>query len=105
MRDQRVTGSCAVQYTRVMPFPWLHCTPPHPDGADRRAKVASAELASRAGVLYRLGFTQADATRRLAAAIAWEYETGAQTTIRRPAALSDPAIAKIVADTYARRPG
>jgi hypothetical protein len=89
-----------------MPFPWLHCTPPRPDGADRRAKVATAELASRAGVLYRLGFSQADATRRLAAGIAWEYDTGsAHAAFRRPAALSDQAIAKIVSDTFARRPG
>jgi hypothetical protein len=89
-----------------MPFPWLSCTPPREGGADRRANVASAELASRAGVLYRLGFTQADATRRLAAAIAWEYDTGStHTAFRRPDALSDQAIAKIVSDTYARRPG
>jgi hypothetical protein len=83
-----------------MSFPWLVCTPPRPDGAARRAKVAIAELASRAGVLYRLGFSQAAATRRLTAAIAWEYDAGSP----RPAALSDPAIAQIVADTFARRP-
>jgi len=89
-----------------MPFPWLHCTPPRPDGADRRAKAAIAELASRAAVLYRLGFSQADATRRLAAGVAWEYDTGsARPASRRPAALSDQAIAKIVSDTFARRPG
>jgi hypothetical protein len=89
-----------------MPFPWLHCTPPRSDGADRRAKVASAELASRAGVLYRLGFTQAEATRRLGATIAWEYEAGSKHAAhRRPAALSDQAISKIVSDTFARRPG
>jgi hypothetical protein len=89
-----------------MPFPWLHCTPPRPGGADLRAKVTSDELASRAGVLYRLGFTQADATSRLAAAIAWEYDAGSTPAgFARPAALSDAAIAKIVADTFARRPG
>lgn len=89
-----------------MPFPWLQCTPPRPDGAERRAKVAGAELASRAGVLFRLGFTQADATCRLAAAVAWEYDAGATPgAFRRPDALSDEAIGKIVADTYARRPG
>ena len=89
-----------------MPFPWLHSTPPRSDGVDRRANVASAEIASRAGVLYRLGFSQAAVTRRLAAAVAWEYETGSpHAAHRRPAALSDQAIAKIVADTFARRPG
>ena len=88
-----------------MSFPWLVCTPPRPDGAALRAKVATAELASRAGVLYRLGFSQTDATRRLAAAVAWEYDTGSSRPVyRRPAALSDQAIAQIVADTFARRP-
>ena len=88
-----------------MSFPWLVCTPPRPDGAERRAKVATAELASRAGVLYRLGFSQAAATRRLTAAVAWEYDTGSSRPgYRRPAALSDQAIAQIVADTFARRP-
>jgi hypothetical protein len=89
-----------------MSFPWLHTTPPRPDGAERRASVATAELASRAGILYRLGFSQADATRRLTAAVAWEYAPESQRGAhRRPAALSEPAIAKIVADTFARRPG
>jgi hypothetical protein len=89
-----------------MPFPWLVCTPPHEGGAARRAKVAIDELAARAGVLYRLGFSQDAATRRLAATVAWEYETGAKPgAFHRPAALSDQAIAKIVSDTYARRPG
>jgi len=89
-----------------MPFPWLHVTPPRADGGARRAQVATAELVDRAGVLYRLGFTQAAATRRLAAAVAWEYDVGARKpSYPRPAALSDQAIAKIVADTYARHPG
>jgi hypothetical protein len=89
-----------------MPFPWLHCTPPRRDGVDRHTTVAIAELASRAGVLYRLGFSQPDASRHLVAAVAWEYETGSSHAAhRRPAALSDQAIAKIVADTFARRPG
>lgn len=88
-----------------MSFPWLVCTPPRPDGAERRAKVAAAELASRAGVLFRLGFSQAEATRRLTAAVAWEYDTGSpRPAYLRPATLSDQAIAQIVADTFARRP-
>jgi hypothetical protein len=88
-----------------MSFPWLVCTPPRSDGAERRAKVALAELASRAGVLYRLGFSQADATKRLTAAVAWEYDAGAaKQAHHRPAALTDQAIAKLVSDTFARRP-
>ena len=89
-----------------MPFPWLHATPPRPDGAERRALAAIAELASRARVLYRLGFAQAATTRRLAASVAWEYEpVSTRAAHHRPAALSDEAIARIVADTFARRPG
>ena len=86
-----------------MPFSWLQRTPPRPDGAARRAEVAAHELASRAGLLYRLGYPQAEATARLCASTAWEYD---QPTLHgRPAALSDQGIAKIVAETYARRPG
>jgi len=82
-----------------MSFPWLDRTSPRPGGADRHAEVAAAELASRAGLYFRLGYTAQDATDRLISRVAWEYETG------RPAALSDAAIGKIVTDTYARRPG
>jgi len=82
-----------------MPFSYLDRTPPRKDGPERRAQVAAAELASRAAMFYRLGFSEADATARLVARAAWEHEG------RRPEALSDRAIAKIVADTYARRPG
>jgi hypothetical protein len=89
-----------------MPFPWLQCTPPREGGADRRAKAAAAELTSRAGVLYRLGFSKADATRRLVAAVAWEYDSGGkQPLVRRPEVLSDAAIERIVSDAFERRPG
>ena len=89
-----------------MSFPWLHGTPPRPHGADHRTTVATAELASRAGVLYRLGFSQAAAIHRLVATVAWEYEPESRRGAhRRPDALSDQAIAKIVSDVYARRPG
>ncbi|HET9621150.1 MAG TPA: hypothetical protein VFP84_07280 [Kofleriaceae bacterium] len=84
-----------------MSFSWLHVTPSTAN-ADRAHEVMRAELISRAGVLYRLGFSQADAARRLAAQVAWEYDAGA--TYRRPPALSDAAITQLVADTYARRP-
>jgi hypothetical protein len=82
-----------------MSFPWLDRTAPKTGNADRRDEVAVAELASRAGLYYRLGYTVKDATQRLISRVVWEYETG------RPAALSDAAIGKIVTDTYARRPG
>jgi hypothetical protein len=88
-----------------MPFPWLQTRPPH-GGGDIRARVAADEVASRAGLLYRLGFTEAAATKRLRARVAWEYDPpSTHSSHRRPDSLSDQAIAKIVADTFARRPG
>lgn len=82
-----------------MSFPWLECTPGRSDGTKLRTKVACAEIADRAGTLYRLGFTQEAACARLCQRTAWEYEH------KRPEGLSDQAIRQIVADTYARRPG
>jgi hypothetical protein len=81
-----------------MSFPWLQTTPSHGHGAHRRTEVALAELAGRAGLYYRLGYSEATATERLIARIAWEYD-------HRPSALSDTAIGKLVSETYARRPG
>lgn len=69
------------------------CTPPRPEGAERRAKVATAELASRAGVLYRLGFSQAAAIWWFTVAVVWEYDIGAPRLVcRRPVVFSDQAI-------------
>jgi hypothetical protein len=89
-----------------MSFEWMDSTPGRNDGSSRRAKVAAEELAHRAGTLFRLGFSQTDATKRLCARVAWEFDPPSKSGHhKRPAALSDEAIAKIVADTYARRPG
>lgn len=89
-----------------MSFEWLECTPPRKNGGKQRADVFAAELANRAGTLFRLGFSQDAATKRLCARVAWEYDPPAKTGFhRRPDSLGDQAIAKIVADTYARRPG
>ncbi len=86
-----------------MSFPWLETARPRGRG-DRHSHVALAELAARAGTFYRLGFTEAAATARLIARVAWEYDPASKLH-HRPAALSDAAIAKVVAETYARRPG
>lgn len=83
-------------------------TPGKKNGSKLRADVAAAELANRAGTLYRLGFSEKDAVARLCARVAWEYDPSSQAgrgSHRRPDALSDQAIAKIVSETYARRPG
>lgn len=91
-----------------MSFEWMECTPGKKNGSKLRADVAARELADRAGTLYRLGFKEKDAVARLCARIAWEFDPGSKPgrgCHARPSALSDQAIAKIVADTYARRPG
>jgi hypothetical protein len=90
-----------------MSFPWLECTPPGRNGSKQRADVAAAELADRAATLFRLGFTKEQATARLCERIAWEFDPPAKSTShhKRPDSLSDQAIGKIVAATYARRPG
>lgn len=81
-----------------MDFPWLQTKRVH-GGHGARDRVAADELAHRAGLMYRLGYSEADATKRLCARVAWEYDSH-----RRPDSLSDQAIHKIVTDTYARRP-
>ena len=87
-------------------FPWLD-PPRRAHHAARRIEVAERELRDRAGIYYRLGFTPEAAAKRLAAAVAWEFDppsTSKQHGHTRPAALSDEAIAALVKDTYARRP-
>ncbi len=92
--------------TKPSPFSFLDVSKQRTDGVERRAQVAAAELANRAGLYFRLGYTQADATARLCARVAWEFESASTSSPdRRPESLSDQAVAKIVTDTYARRPG
>ena len=89
-----------------MDFEWLERTTARPNGSQQRTNVAVAELAHRAGLYYRLGFSQKAAIARLAARVAWEFDPPSKAEHhRRPDALSDQAIAKIVADTDARKPG
>jgi hypothetical protein len=90
-----------------MTFEWLDRTAPRGDGSKLRSKVAADEIADRAATLFRLGFTQAAATARLCARIAWEYDPPSRAGghHHRPSALSDAAIGKIVAETFARKPG
>jgi hypothetical protein len=88
-----------------MSFPWLERTPARRDGSAQRAKVAATELADRAALFFRLGFSVEDATKRLTERVAWEFDPAAKSGHHnRPDGLSDQAVAKIVKDTYARRP-
>ncbi|HWO17413.1 MAG TPA: hypothetical protein VNO30_01510 [Kofleriaceae bacterium] len=99
----------STRHNPAQPFEWLSPTRPPDNGHERRARVACTELAHRASLLCRLGYTEAEATARLVQRCAWEFEQtsaySGQGAHRRPEALSDQAIAKIVADAYARRPG
>jgi predicted ATPase len=82
-------------------FPWLSSTQQkQPD--NRRDKVATDELSNRAGLMFRLGYSEQDATTRLCQRIAWEFDPSCGA--KRPASLSDDAVAKIVSETYARKP-
>jgi hypothetical protein len=78
-------------------FPWLTSTPQKQE--NRRDGVAKDELANRAGLMFRLGYSEQDATARLCERVAWEFDKAS-----RPSALSDDAVAKIVSETYARKP-
>jgi hypothetical protein len=58
------------------------------------------EVAERAAIFYRLGYTQDQATARLQANADWDFESGAS----RPDELDADSIGQIVATTFARRP-
>jgi len=80
-----------------MTFPWLTPSKPAAPGTDARLAAQLRELRERAALLYRLGYAADAATTRLAAAVAWEHESSGGGP-------SADAIAKVVKDTYARRP-
>jgi hypothetical protein len=90
-------------------FSWLEPTRAPDGGHARRIQVAREELAARASMFHRLGFSEAEATQRLAARVAWEFSPSSRAASHgahsRPEGLSDAEIAKLVAETYARRPG
>lgn len=65
----------------------------------RRVAMYRKELAQRAAMYYRLGYSAENATRRLQANVAWDFEVGG-----RPESLSDAEIGSIVESTFARRP-
>lgn len=91
-----------------MSFPWLTTPSPSyaPSAADARLAAQLRELRDRAALLFRLGYTQPQAVARLAAAVAWEHDppSSAGGPHRRPAELSNDALAELVRATYARRP-
>ncbi|MEZ4367058.1 MAG: hypothetical protein R2939_12355 [Kofleriaceae bacterium] len=89
-----------------MSFAW-ETSPDLHRGRIAHADALARELGDRAALFYRLGVPAADASARLAARIAWEFEGPAHGRghAPRPGSLSDSAIRTLVADVYARRPG
>jgi hypothetical protein len=79
-------------------FEWMEHTARRPGGHERRLEASRAEIAHRAGLFYRLGFSQKDAIERLKARVIWEHGSD-----RHPS-LSDDAVATIVSHAYNRRP-
>jgi len=59
-----------------MPFPWYH--PELPAGATNAGEKANAmyvdEIRTRAALLMRLGYTKADAKRRIRGNVRWDFE-------------------------------
>lgn len=86
-----------------MTFPWLDRSAPRPGGPAARLAAQLREVRDRAALYFRLGYTADQATRRIAAAIAWEHEPSGGPH-RRPDGLSDARIAEAVRETFARRP-
>lgn len=85
-----------------MSFPWLDRPAPATDGLDRRVSAAQRELRERSALFARLGVPVADATARLCAHVAWEFEPASKHAAQqaRPSALSDEAIGGLVAEVY-----
>jgi len=77
----------------------MHVSRPSP-GSAKRIAMYRREVAQRAAMFYRLGYSISDATGRVLANARWDFELGAP----RPDELSDAALGDIVKTTYARRP-
>ncbi|MBE7451536.1 MAG: hypothetical protein HS111_22375 [Kofleriaceae bacterium] len=88
-----------------MSFPWLDSNlTGSPRGAAHRLAQATRDLHDRAALFARLGVPAAEATRRLQARVAWDFDPSSRHggPHLRPAGLSDAAIAQLVGETYAR---
>ncbi len=75
------------------------------NGPARRLSAAQRELRERSALLARLGMSVADATARLCARVAWEFDppAGSSGNHLRPPALSDAAVAALVAEVFASK--
>jgi hypothetical protein len=69
--------------------------------SERNLDMLRRAIAERAGLYYRLGLSEAEATRRIGTYLDWDFEVGAGG---RPAKLTKAAVRDLVKTTYARRP-
>ena len=68
---------------------------------ERRLEMICRAAIERAGLYYRLGFSEAEAARRLGAYLDWDFEIGGGG---RPAELGKAQLRELIKSTYARRP-
>lgn len=77
-------------------------SPPHASSFPaKRVIMYRNEIAQRAGIFFRLGYTVEQASARLKQNASWDFDIGAGGV---PDGLSDQDITDIVVATYARRP-
>jgi hypothetical protein len=85
-------------------FPWLRSGVRRRVTAtaqsERRAAMYRAELAERAALCARLGYSSKRTLARLKANAAWDFEVGSE---HRPSGITDRDIGEIVKAAYARR--
>lgn len=88
-------------YSRGVSFDWM-TAPSHRNRrrqAERRAAMYRAEIADRAAMLRRLGYSVAQARARLEANVSWDFESVAAV---RPTEVSPAAVKKMVGAAYQR---
>jgi hypothetical protein len=69
--------------------------------AQSHKDMVKKEVAIRAALFYRLGFSADEACERILANVSWDFEVGCDG---RPSWLSDSEVKALVDSTYARRP-
>jgi hypothetical protein len=82
-------------------FDWMNprATRNRPREDENRRAMYRGEITDRAGLLRRLGYTQAGAVARLRANLEWDFE---QTGGTRPDGLTDKDLSKLVKAAFER---
>jgi hypothetical protein len=85
-----------------MPFDWMEPSVPEGQAARERAATVTAlerELAERAGLLLRLGYSLADAQLRVRGNLLWDFEVQGRPAL---AARVDAIVARVYGRTRKR---